>query len=80
MQSVLVLYGTGIRNRTSVDRVRAVIGGQDVPVQFAGTQPNFAGLDQVNISLPAALSRRGEMDLVLVVDNRLSNAVRLTIR
>lgn len=80
VQSVLVLYGTGIRNRTSMDQVRAVIGGQDVPVQFAGAQPTFAGLDQVNISLPAALSRRGEVDLVLVVDSRLSNAVRLTIR
>ncbi|MBK5292717.1 MAG: SBBP repeat-containing protein [Acidobacteriia bacterium] len=80
VQSFLTLYGTGIRNRTSLDRVKAVIAGEEVAVQFAGSQPVFSGLDQVNISLPATLRGRGEVDLVLVVDGRLSNVVRLNIR
>lgn len=79
-QSVLVFYGTGIRGRTSIDRVKAVIGGEEVPVSFAGAQPTFAGLDQVNITLPATLRGRGEVDLVLLVDGRLSNPVQLSLR
>jgi uncharacterized protein (TIGR03437 family) len=80
IQSILTLYGTGIRNRTSLDRVKAMIGGEEVAVQYAGPQPAFAGLDQVNMSLPPVLQGRGEVDLVLVVDGRLSNVVQLSIR
>jgi uncharacterized protein (TIGR03437 family) len=81
-QSILILYGTGIRirNRTSLGRVKAVIAEEEVAVQFAGPQSTFPGLDQVNVSLPATLHGRGEVNLVLVVDGRLSNAVRLNMR
>jgi uncharacterized protein (TIGR03437 family) len=79
-QSVLVLYGTGIRHRASLDGVQAIVAGEELPVQFAGAQPSFAGLDQVNVSLPATLAGHGEVDLVLIADGRLSNPVRLHIR
>jgi uncharacterized protein (TIGR03437 family) len=80
MESILTLYGTGIRNRTSPDSMKAVIAGEEVPVQFAGAQPTAPGLDQVNLRLPPGLAGVGEVELVLIVDGRLSNAVRLLIR
>jgi uncharacterized protein (TIGR03437 family) len=79
-ESVLILYGTGLRNYSAPAQVRVVIDGDAVPVLFAGAQPTFPGLDQVNVRLPASLGGRGEVRLVLTVDGRQSKAVRLLIR
>lgn len=77
---ILTLYGTGLRNRSSLAAVTCTIGGISVPVQFAGPQPQSAGLDQVNVALPLNLRNLGETDLVLTVDGRESNAVRVHVR
>ncbi len=47
-QVILVLFGSGIRGRPSLAGVRAEIGGTAVPAAYAGKQPDFAGLEQVN--------------------------------
>src|SRR5205085_3468788 len=47
----LVLFGTGIRGRAGLGSVTAHLGDQDVPVLFAGSQPTYDGLDQVNLLL-----------------------------
>jgi uncharacterized protein (TIGR03437 family) len=79
-QVVLVLFGTGIRwwHKTS-SSVKVTIGGIDAPVLFAGEQ-GAPGLDQINVLLPRALAGRGEVDVVLTVDGKLANAVRLNIK
>jgi len=41
----LVLYGTGIRNRSSLSNVTANINGINVPVLYAGSQPTYQGFD-----------------------------------
>lgn len=46
------LYGTGIRGAGTV---QAYVGGNSVPVSYAGPQGQYQGLDQVNISLPVNL-------------------------
>jgi uncharacterized protein (TIGR03437 family) len=79
-QVILTLYGTGIRGRSSLAAVRAKIGGVDAEVQYAGAQPQYAGLDQVNVVIPGALAGRGEVDVVLTVDGKASNTVRMNIR
>ncbi len=76
----LTLYATGIRNRSAVSNVQVSINGVNVPVQFAGAQPSFPGLDQVNVSLPAALSGTGTAAVVLTVDGRVSNTVTVNIK
>jgi uncharacterized protein (TIGR03437 family) len=76
----LTLYATGIRNRSAVSNVQVSINGVNVPVQFAGAQPSFPGLDQVNVSLPAALSGTGTAGVVLTVDGRVSNTVTVNIK
>lgn len=73
----LVLYGTGWRNRTSLSSVRAVIGGLEAPVVYAGAQGSYAGLDQMNILLPRELSGRGILDLVVTFGSVSCNTVQV---
>lgn len=79
-QVFLVLYGTGFRFRSSLAGVTAKIGGEAATVHFAGPQGDFAGLDQVNILIPRSLVGRGEVNLVLTVDGRQANAVKVNIK
>lgn len=58
---VLVLYGTGIRGRNSLDEVKVRFlppvpsGTITTPAQYAGPVAGFAGLDQVNVPIPRQL-------------------------
>ncbi|MGH9838923.1 MAG: putative Ig domain-containing protein [Blastocatellia bacterium] len=79
-QVILALFGTGLRNRQSLTDVKVTVGGVDCPVQYAGAQRGFAGLDQVNVLLPRSLAGRGDVNVVLTVDDRPSNAVAISIR
>jgi uncharacterized protein (TIGR03437 family) len=77
-QIYLEMYGTGIRNATSVT---VTVGGLDVPVLFAGAAPGFAGEDQVNIGpLPQALVGKGSVNIVLTADGQAANTVSVTIQ
>jgi uncharacterized protein (TIGR03437 family) len=76
---VLILYGTGIRGRSSQGTVAVTIGGVQGSVAYSGPQGTFAGLDQVNVSLPRSLSGRGSIDVVLRVDGLASNAVTINV-
>lgn len=77
-QVVLVLFGTGVRFDNWQKQVRCTIGGTVAQVLFAGAQGIFAGLDQVNVLLPTSLSGAGEVDMVLEVDGKSANVVKLT--
>jgi len=76
----LVLYGTGIRNRSSLSNVTATIHGVNVPVLYAGPQPSFEGLDQVNLVLPLSLSGSGEGNIVVTVDGQTANVVTIDVQ
>ncbi|MBS1812506.1 MAG: hypothetical protein JST84_30345 [Acidobacteria bacterium] len=79
-QVVLVLFGTGIRYYSSMNKVSAKIAGVEAPVDYAGPQGQYIGLDQVNIRIPRSLIVGGEVDLVLSVDGKPSNPVRIHVR
>jgi uncharacterized protein (TIGR03437 family) len=76
----LALYGTGIRGRASLAEVTATLGGEPVPVSYAGAQGNLFGVDQVNIEVPRALTGRGEMDFVISINGQESNAVKVNLK
>ncbi|MFN0165083.1 MAG: beta-propeller fold lactonase family protein [Bryobacteraceae bacterium] len=76
----LTLYGTGIRNRSSLENVRCTIGGVETPVLFAGAQGSFPALDQVNVQVPASLAGRGEVTIALTVDGQSANAVTIGVQ
>jgi uncharacterized protein (TIGR03437 family) len=77
---VLELYGTGIRGRTALANVVAEIGGIPATVAYAGPQPQYAGLDQVNVYVPRSLAGAGEVPVVLTVDGVTANVVTVDIK
>jgi len=60
--------------------VHVAINGISVPVLYAGPQPNYAGLDQVNVGLSLSLRGAGESNVVLTVDGKSSNTVTINIK
>ena len=76
---VLVLFGTGIRGRSAQTAVSCRIGGQAGDVQYASMATGFVGLDQVNVVIPRSLAGRGEVDVVLTVDGKIANTVKVNI-
>jgi len=78
-QVYLLLFGTGVRGRSSLSAVSVRINGIDAPVTFAGEQGS-PGLDQINVALPRALAGSGEVDVSLLVDGKTANTVRINIK
>jgi uncharacterized protein (TIGR03437 family) len=73
----LALFGTGI---SGGHNITVTVGGQAVPVLYAGPQGSFPGLDQVNIQLAPALSASGLTYVVTYVDGFPANAVQVVIQ
>jgi uncharacterized protein (TIGR03437 family) len=78
-QEYLILYGTGIRNRSSLANVTATIDGTAAPVTYAGPQGYNAGLDQVNVTIPAGLNGISSASLLLTVDGQTSNTIQVSV-
>jgi uncharacterized protein (TIGR03437 family) len=70
------LYGTGIRGASSV---QCYLAGQSAPVLYAGPS-SYAGLDQVDISVPKSLAGTGNVRVYVVADGVASNVVGLKIQ
>ncbi len=79
-QVFLVLFGTGLRFRSNLSAVTAKIGGADATVTFAGAVPDFIGLDQANLAIPRSLIGRGEVDVMLTVDGKAANTLKVSIK
>ena len=76
-ETYLVIYGTGIRHGAAVT---STVNGTVLPAVYAGPQNDFAGLDQVNVLLPAALRAEGILRVSVVVDGRTSNTVTVAMQ
>jgi uncharacterized protein (TIGR03437 family) len=79
-QVILILFGTGLRARSSLSGVRVTIGGADAQVLFADAQGAFDGLDQINARVPRSLIGRGDVDVAVTVDGAAANIVRVRIK
>jgi uncharacterized protein (TIGR03437 family) len=75
----LSFYGTGIRGRSSLSNVKVTIGSVDVTPLFAGPQPMFPGLDQINVPLTLSLRGAGEVNVTVTVDGVVSNPVKINV-
>ncbi len=76
----LLLFGTCIRFSSALSAVTATIGGVNAAVTYAGKQGGLVGLDQVNVEVPRSLAGRGEVDIVLKVEGKAANTVRVNIK
>ena len=79
-QVYLVLYGTGLRQRSALSNVICNIGGVTLTPAYVGAQGSLAGLDQVNLLLPRTLAGRGEVSVMLTVDGKQTNTVKVQIK
>lgn len=77
-QLILLLFGTGVRGRSALSAVEVHIGGAPAEVLYAGPQPEFPGLDQINVRVPPGLA--GPVELVLSADGVPANPVTLELR
>jgi uncharacterized protein (TIGR03437 family) len=79
-QVYLNLYGTGIRGRSNLTNVKAIVGGVDVPVVYAGAHGSYIGVDQINVLLPSTLAGKGDVEVILTVDAQVANTVKISIQ
>ncbi len=75
----LVLYGTGLRRRSSMTNVKVLIGGVQAEVSFLGAHSRLVGVDQMNIKLPQTVRGRGNVDVVVTIDGKNANTVTINI-
>jgi uncharacterized protein (TIGR03437 family) len=80
-QVFLILFGTGLRNRSSLNAVTLDIGNvTGLGVDYAGPQ-GLIGLDQINSrALPRSLAGSGTVSVRLTVDGKAANVVTLNFQ
>jgi len=78
-QVFLVIFGTGFRNGDQ-SVIDATIEGQIVEVVYAGPQPDFTGLDQINLRLPRRVLGRGEIAIDILFDDQKANQVMIAVK
>jgi uncharacterized protein (TIGR03437 family) len=61
---LLIIYGTGWRNAAGI---QVMIGDQSLTPSFAGPQPDFLGLDQINVNLTKELAGKTDLDVTVIV-------------
>jgi uncharacterized protein (TIGR03437 family) len=83
----LSVYLTGLGATTTQNGLDAAqiqptltIGGQNVPILYAGRTPGFAGLDQINCQLPAGIATGAAVPVVVTSGGRSSNVATLAIQ
>jgi uncharacterized protein (TIGR03437 family) len=76
----LTLFGTGFRNRTTLDDVQVMVNGIHTPALYAGPQSQYPGLDQLNFVLPFSLAGTGKVTINVSVNGVGANPVYVTVQ
>lgn len=61
---LLVIYGTGWRNGSGT---QVKIGDQTLTPSYAGAQPDFQGLDQINVVLTKELADKKDLEITVTI-------------
>ena len=76
----LILFGSGVRFRNLTAPAVATLGNQFSIATYAGPQGPLIGLDQINLPLPRGLAGMGEITVIVSVDGRNTNDVRVAFK
>jgi uncharacterized protein (TIGR03437 family) len=77
----LIIYGTGVRGHSSAaNSVTVTADGMNLSVAYAGAQPQYPGLDQINVLLPPSLAGAGDVMILVTVDGQAANPGHITIQ
>jgi hypothetical protein len=74
-QLSLIIFATGAR---FASETLIVMGGRVVPAEYIFPEPDFPGLDEIRVNVPADLRGAGTVDLSVQSDGRASNPVAIT--
>ena len=74
------MFGTGVRFRNDLANAKATIGGIEGPVLYAGAHCCYVGVDQINLQIPKSLMGRGEVDVVLTIEGKIANTVKINVK
>jgi uncharacterized protein (TIGR03437 family) len=79
-QVYLNLYGTGIRGASGLSGVSVTAGNVPLQVTYAGLQPTYPGLDQINALMDPSLSGAGLVNVQVTVDGKAANPVGIAVK
>ncbi len=86
-QVYLILFGTGVRGWDASTAPVVCYFGTDttsyIPslTAYAGAQPNYVGVDQINVLIPRSLAGRGEINVYATASaGSTSNIVKINVR
>jgi uncharacterized protein (TIGR03437 family) len=74
----LAIYATGVQ-AAGMANVTVTVNGVNAPVIFAGNA-GYAGVDQINVQLPATLAGAGTVAIQLTASGIAANAVQVAIQ
>ncbi|PWU07105.1 MAG: hypothetical protein C5B51_10745 [Terriglobia bacterium] len=75
----VITFGTGLGG-TVTDSTVVIIGGQEVKPLYAGpSDPQYPGLDQINVTLPANVQTGCYVPFIVRVGTQISNATTISI-
>ena len=85
---IIVIYCTGLGAVTADQgglsranaTVTAIVNGIELPVTYAGLTPDFTGLYQVNVAIPAATPPGSGIFLTLKQGGQVSNTVNISLQ
>jgi len=74
-ENLLILYGTGWRNGAGIT---VKVGDLVLTPSYSGPQPNYPGLDQINVSIPSELANKTDTEFTVefgtVISNKLTTS------
>jgi len=77
----LELFATGLRGHSAASNsVTVTAGGVSLPVTYAAEQPQYVGLDQIDVLLPQSLAGKGDVVIQVTVDGKAANPGHVTIK
>ncbi len=79
-QLFLILFGSGVRGRSSLAATSATIGGLSSEVLFASAQGGFVGLDQINLRVPRTVTKDTDLNVTFTADTLQSNTVTVRFK
>ncbi|MEI9811733.1 MAG: hypothetical protein WDO18_03260 [Acidobacteriota bacterium] len=77
-QLYLILYATGFRGTSAA--VTCTVGTQTLTPVYAGAQPSFPGLDQINVVIPASVKAPGQIAVTCKANGQISNSVFIALQ
>jgi len=78
-QLFLILYGTGIRGRTSLSGLKVSLGNTTLDVLYAGPQNQYPGMDQLNVPLPRTLNPNQVATISITADGAAANTTSILL-